>query len=79
VRDAGLLTGTPFDEPIEFTYYENWHHWGRTAKFGVWMQGADYVQWHGVYEMLSDLSELQEYADSVLPAEAAPEATPEGG
>jgi hypothetical protein len=79
VRDAGLLTGTPFDEPIEFTYYENWHHWGRTAKFGVWMQGADYVQWHGVYEMLSDLSELQEYADSVLPAQAAPEATPEGG
>jgi hypothetical protein len=77
LRDMGFLSSTPFDEAIEFTAYEQWHHWGRTAKFGVWMQGADYVQWHGVYEMLSDLAELREYSESVMPSEASAEATPE--
>ncbi|MFN8374718.1 MAG: multiheme c-type cytochrome [Anaerolineae bacterium] len=77
LRDAGLLSATPFDEVIEFTIFENWHHWGRTAKFGVWMQGADYVQWHGIYEMLSDTAEIEEYVNNMLPAEATPEATAE--
>ena len=45
-----------------------WHHWGRTAKFGTWMQGADYVQWHGAYEVLHDLAELTEMADDILHA-----------
>lgn len=70
VREAGMLTIQPFDEPIEFTEYELWHHWGRTAKFGIWMQGPDYTQWHGVYEMLADLAELREGATTLL-AEAA--------
>jgi hypothetical protein len=55
-----LLTDEPFDEPIDFVYFELWHHWGRTAKFGVWMGGPDYTQWHGAYEVLSDLAELRE-------------------
>lgn len=60
LKDQALLTKEPFDEPIDFTYFELWHHWGRTAKFGAWMQGPDYTQWHGIYELLSDLSELRE-------------------
>jgi len=64
--DNKLLTAAPFDEPIDYTYFELWHHWGRTAKFGVWMQGADYVQWHGAYEILSDLAELREMIDEKL-------------
>lgn len=60
LRDAGLLTSQPFDQPIDFVDYELWHHWGRTSKFGMWMQGADYTQWHGIYELLSDLAELRE-------------------
>jgi hypothetical protein len=68
LKDQQLLTSAPFDEPIDFTYFELWHHWGRTAKFGVWMQGADYVQWHGAYEILSDLAELQEMIDAKLNA-----------
>jgi hypothetical protein len=66
VKAAGLLTDEPFDEPIDYTYFEAWHHWGRTAKFGTWMQGPDYTQWHGVYELLSDLAELRELAESKL-------------
>lgn len=66
LKDRGLLTPAPFDEPIDFVYFELWHHWGRTAKFGTWMQGADYVQWHGAYEVLSDLAELREMVDDKL-------------
>jgi hydroxylamine dehydrogenase len=61
-----LLTSKPFDEPIDYVYFELWHHFGRTAKFGAWMQGPDYVQWHGAYEILSDLSELRQIVDEKL-------------
>jgi hypothetical protein len=66
LKDANLLTTEPFDEPIDFLYFELWHHWGRTAKFGAWMQGPDYTQWHGAYELLSDLAELREVVGEKL-------------
>ncbi len=66
--DAGLLTAEPFDEPIDFVYFELWHHWGRTAKFGGWMQGPDYTQWHGAYELISDLAELKEMVSQKMEA-----------
>jgi hydroxylamine dehydrogenase len=66
LQAQGLLTAEPFDESIDFVYFELWHHWGRTAKFGTWMQGADYVQWHGAYEVLSDLAELREMVQERL-------------
>ncbi|MBC8253296.1 MAG: nitrate reductase [Ardenticatenia bacterium] len=66
LKEQGLLTEAPFDQPIDFTYFNLWHHWGRTAKFGAWMQGPDYVQWHGAYEILNDLAELREIAHEKL-------------
>lgn len=66
LQEAGLLTSDPFDQPIDFVYFELWHHWGRTAKFGAWMQGPDYTQWHGAYELLADLAELREMSDEML-------------
>jgi hypothetical protein len=77
LKEQNLLTAEPFDEPIDFTYFELWHHWGRTAKFGVWMQGPDYTQWHGVYEVLSDLAELREMVDARL-EQAETAGNPEG-
>jgi hypothetical protein len=77
LNEAQLLTAEPFDEPIDFTYFEVWHHWGRTAKFGTWMQGADYVQWHGAYEILADLAELREMVNERLEAAGSTEATEE--
>jgi hypothetical protein len=71
LKEQGLLTDAPFDEPIDFIYFNLWHHWGRTAKFGAWMQGPDYVQWHGAYEILNDLAELREIAHEKLEAEEA--------
>ncbi|MCA9960735.1 MAG: hypothetical protein KC443_16965, partial [Anaerolineales bacterium] len=64
--ENGLLTAEPFDEPIDYVYFNLWHHWGRTAKFGAWMQGADYTQWHGAYEMLHDRAELIEITNEKL-------------
>lgn len=48
---ANKLTRTPFDEKIEWTYYELWHHAGRRARMGTAMMGPDYTQWHGFFEV----------------------------
>jgi hydroxylamine dehydrogenase len=66
LQEQGLMTAGPFDQPIDFVYFELWHHWGRTAKFGAWMQGPDYTQWHGAYEILSDLADLRQIVDETL-------------
>jgi hypothetical protein len=68
VQEADLLTAAPFDEPIDFVYFDLWHHWGRTAKFGAWMQGPDYSQWHGAYEVLRELAELRTLVEEKLHA-----------
>jgi len=65
LKDAGLMTEEPFDQMIDYVHYELWHHWGRTAKFGVWMLGPDYVQWHGAYEVQRSMTELREMADTL--------------
>ena len=51
LRQAGKLTPTPFDEEIEWTFYRLWHHEGRRARMGAAMQGPDFVQWHGFFEV----------------------------
>jgi hydroxylamine dehydrogenase len=68
LQDQKLLTAAPFDEPIDFTYFELWHHWGRTAKFGTWMQGPDYTQWHGTYEIIKAIADLKDMAAAKLNA-----------
>lgn len=62
LREEGLLTETTFDEPIEFLYFDIWHYYGRTAKHGAFMGGADFVQWHGNYELLLKTTELKKIA-----------------
>lgn len=57
---ANLLTDAPFDQPVDFAYFELWHHYGRTSKFGTWMQGPDYTQWHGAYEILARLADIRQ-------------------
>jgi hydroxylamine dehydrogenase len=65
LRDDGLLTPQPFDEPIEFLEFDHWHYYGRTAKHGAFMGGADFVQWHGNYELLKVMAEIKEAADQI--------------
>lgn len=62
LREEELLTPEPFDEPIEFIYFDLWHYYGRTAKHGAFMGGADFVQWHGNYELLLKMTEMKQIA-----------------
>ncbi|MFE8032417.1 multiheme c-type cytochrome [Thiohalocapsa marina] len=45
----GLLTLTPFDEPIEFVYWELWHDEGARARHGVSMMSPNHAWWEGMY------------------------------
>jgi hypothetical protein len=51
LKASGKLTPADFDEPLEWTWYELWHHEGRQARHGAAMQGPDYAWWHGVYDV----------------------------
>lgn len=62
LQDKKLITKTPFDEKIEFIAFDLWHYYGRTAKHGAFMGGADFVQWHGNYELLNKMIELKSEA-----------------
>lgn len=72
LRARGELTPAPFDDMIEFVYFDLWHYYGRTAKHGAFMGGADFVQWHGNYELLHKGRELEEMAEALLADEEAP-------
>jgi hypothetical protein len=63
LQKAGLINTADFSEPIDFTYFNLWHYWGRTTKFGTWMQGPDYTQWHGAYPLQETLADLKEMID----------------
>jgi nitrate/TMAO reductase-like tetraheme cytochrome c subunit len=65
LREEGYLTPEPFDEPLEFKIFDYWHYYGRTAKHGAFMGGADFVQWHGNYELLRKFVELQDKAEKL--------------
>jgi len=40
-----------FDDEVEWTWFELWHHQGRRARHGAAMQAPDFVQWEGMYEV----------------------------
>jgi nitrate/TMAO reductase-like tetraheme cytochrome c subunit len=65
LRKSGLLGTKPMGTPLDFTYFELWHHEGRRARYGAVMGAADYVNWHGIYEQNKALVELQDQADEL--------------
>lgn len=46
-----VINTTNFDDPIDWTYFELWHHEGRRARHGAAMSGPDYAWWHGFYDL----------------------------
>ncbi|GAB4305097.1 MAG: hypothetical protein Kow0090_20740 [Myxococcota bacterium] len=71
LRSLGKLTPADFDEKIEWTWWELWHHEGRRARHGAAMQGPDYAWWHGMYEVakhfyIKFIPELKETAGEEL-------------
>jgi hydroxylamine dehydrogenase len=62
LKADGLISTNAFSQPVQFTYFDLWHYYGRTAKHAAFMGGADYVQWHGNYPILTHMVELKEQA-----------------
>ncbi|KHD05623.2 cytochrome C552 [Candidatus Thiomargarita nelsonii] len=52
LKKDGHLTAAPFDEKLEWVWWEIWHHEGRRARHGSAMSGPDYTWWHGMYEVV---------------------------
>jgi len=46
-----LLREPQFSNPLDWTWFEIWHHEGRRARHGASMMGPDYTHWHGTYEV----------------------------
>lgn len=51
LKSREIITAADFDDEIEWTWWELWHHEGRRARHGAAMQGPDYTWWHGMYEV----------------------------
>lgn len=47
----GVLSKANFDDKLDWTYWELWHHEGRRARHGAAMSGPDYAWWHGFYDV----------------------------
>jgi len=66
-----LLKPAKFSNPIDFTWFEIWHHEGRRARHGASMMGPDYTHWHGTYEIAKHfyskyIPELEELVEQGL-------------
>ncbi len=51
LKATGKITKEDFDDEIEWTWWELWHHEGRRARHAAAMQGPDYLWWHGIYDV----------------------------
>lgn len=71
LRKDNIISGPPFSNPIDFTYFDLWHYDGRTSKHGAFMGGADFVQWHGNYPMLQKTVEMEHTAAELRAQHAA--------
>ncbi len=70
IRDR-VISDRPFATQISFDAFDLWHYYGRTAKFAAYMQGPDYVQWHGIYPLLKQLNRVEEDAAALRAARRA--------
>ena len=66
-----LISADQFDDQVEWTWWEIWHHEGRVARHGASMMAPDYTHWHGLYEVgkhwyTKFIPELQEIVASNL-------------
>ncbi len=51
-----------WDEEPEHALYHGWHHEGRRYRHGAEMMGADYTQWHGIWEVQERMMDMIKYA-----------------
>ena len=51
LMDKGVISKADFDDKLDWTYWELWHHEGRRARHGAAMSGPDYAWWNGFYDV----------------------------
>ena len=61
-----------FDEPLEWEFYELWHHEGRRARMGAAMMAPDYAWWHGFYELKHRFTHITETAKKIRAGQPQP-------
>jgi nitrate/TMAO reductase-like tetraheme cytochrome c subunit len=71
-----LISAMKFDDHVEWTWWEIWHHEGRRARHGVSMMAPDYTHWHGLYEVAKHwyakfIPELREIAEKNMHSDDA--------
>jgi len=59
LKTKGLLRDNPWMDPFQVKYYFLWHHEGRRARMGATHGAPDYAHWHGFFELMQDLYELE--------------------
>jgi formate-dependent nitrite reductase cytochrome c552 subunit len=59
LKAKGLLRDNPWTDPFQVKYYYLWHHEGRRARMGATHGAPDYAHWHGFFELMQDLYELE--------------------
>jgi hypothetical protein len=69
LAEHDLLTPGRFNDPVEWTWWELWHHEGRRARHGASMMAPDYTHWHGLYDVakhfyMKFIPELKEIAEA---------------
>ncbi len=51
-----------WDEVPEQMMYNSWHHEGRRFRHGAIMMGADFTQWHGIWDLQENINEMLTWA-----------------
>ena len=60
LKKKGLMENkAAFGNEAEWLYWELWHHEGRRARMGATHGAPDYAHWHGFFELMQDLYELE--------------------
>jgi hypothetical protein len=57
VFSGTVINGSWYTEASELMY-NSWHHEGRRFRMGSAMAAADYVQWHGIWELQHNLQKM---------------------
>lgn len=60
LKARGLLKEDKWSDAFQELNYYLWHHAGRRARHGTAMDGPDYTQWHGFFQIFQIYKDMQE-------------------
>jgi len=60
LKKKGLMKSDVWSDPFFKLYYYLWHHEGRRFRHGAAMGSPDYAHWHGIFQVMQDIREMQD-------------------